>query len=99
MKIKLKRDKFKKTRGGSSRLLAVKCEKCDELLCYYQKDGSGLLKRMYIDRIAKIYTDIDKKLACHKCGHILGMRYIYEKEKRPAFKLFKGSVKKKIVKT
>jgi len=96
--IKLKHDKFRKNRGGYSRLLEIKCEKCEELLCYYQKDGPGPLKRMYIDRIAKTYADAGKKLICHKCGHILGVRYIYEKEKRLAFRLFEGSVKKKIVK-
>lgn len=96
---KLKQDKFRKTRGGYSRLLAVRCEKCNELLCYYQKDGPGPLKRIYIDRIIKTYADAGVKLACHICGHILGVRYIYEKEKRPAYRLFEGSVKKKIIKT
>ena len=93
---KLKNDKFRKARGGYSRLLEIRCEKCNELLCYYQKDGSGSLKRMYIDRIVEAYADAEKTLACHKCGRILGVRYIYEKEKRPAFRLFEGSVKKKI---
>jgi len=53
---------------------------------------------MYIDRIVKTYAEAGKKLVCHKCGHVLGIRYVYEKEKRPAFRLFEGSVKKKIVK-
>lgn len=96
--IKLKQDKFRRSRGGYSRLLEIKCEKCGELLCYYQKDGFGPLKRMYIDRIVKTYADAGKHLVCHKCGHILGVRYIYEKEKRPAFRLFEGSITKKIVK-
>jgi len=95
--LKLKQDWFRKVRGGYSRLLAVRCEKCKTLLCYYQKDGPGPLKRMYVDRIVKTYADAGKKLACHRCGHILGIRYIYEKEKRPAFRLFEGSVKKKII--
>ncbi len=93
----LKHDRFWKNRGGYARLLAIRCEKCKEILCYYQKDGPGLLKRIYIDRIIKTYARAEKKLTCHKCGHVLGVRYIYEKEKRPAFMLFEGSVTKKIV--
>jgi ribosomal protein S27E len=96
--MKLKQDKFRKARGGYSRLLEVRCEKCDEILCYYQKDGPGPLKRMYMDRIVKTYAVAGKSLICHKCGHILGVRYIYEKEKRPAYRLFQNSVKKKIKK-
>lgn len=96
--IKFKQDKFRRSRGGYSRLLEIKCEKCHQLLCRYQKDGPGPLKRMYIDRIIDLYAKSGKGLVCHKCGHILGTRYVYEKEKRPAFRLFEGSVKKKIVK-
>jgi len=96
--IKLKQDKFRRSRGGYSRLLEVRCEKCGELRCYYQKDGPGPLKRMYVDRITKAYADAGTKLICHKCGQILGVRYVYEKEKRPAFRLFEGSITKKITK-
>jgi ribosomal protein S27E len=96
--MKLAQDKFRKARGGYARLLEIRCEKCKTLLCLYQKDGPGPLKRMYIDRIVKTYAEAGKKLVCHKCGHVLGIRYVYEKEKRPAFRLFEGSVKKKIVK-
>lgn len=96
--MKFKQDKFRRVRGGYSRLLEIRCEKCNEILCYYQKDGPGPLKRMYIDRIAKTYVDVGKKFVCHKCGYIIGIHYIYEKEKRPAFRLFEGSVKKKITK-
>ena len=97
-KIKLKQDKFRKTRGGCSKLLEIRCEKCDELVCHYQKDGPGSLKRMYMDRIISTHADADKRLICHKCGNVLGLQYIYEKENRPAFRLLRGSVKKKIVK-
>lgn len=95
---KLKQDKYRRARGGYSRLLEIKCEKCNKLLCYYQKDGPGLLKRMYIDRIVESYAKAGTNLICHKCGHVLGVRCIYKKEKRPAFRLFVGSVIKKIVK-
>ena len=38
-----------------------------------------------------------KDISCLK-GHLLGVKIIYEKENRPAFRLFVDSVKKKIVK-
>lgn len=31
-------------------------------------------------------------------GHVLGVKILYEKEKRPAFRLFVDSVSKKIIK-
>ncbi len=106
-KIKLKSDKFKKIRGGYSRFLEIKCEKCKNVLALYQKDGPGPLKRMYIDRIfspeklVKLQNVVIKKipnLICPKCKQVIGIPNIYQKEKRPAFRLFEGSVTKKIVK-
>ena len=98
MKTKLKRDKYKKARGGYSRLLQINCQKCGSLICTYQKDGAGNLRRMYIDRINDPKISITKKdLSCPK-GHLLGVKTIYEKENRPAFRLFVDAVTKKIVK-
>ena len=48
----LKSDKFKKARGGPSMLLEIFCSACKAKVCLYQKDGPGLLKRMYLDRIS-----------------------------------------------
>jgi len=94
----LKNDKYKKVRGGYSRLLNISCQKCSEHICIYQKDGPGNLRRMYIDRISDAKVSISKKdLSCQK-GHLIGVKIIYEKEKRPAFRLFVDSVVKKIVK-
>lgn len=108
MKIfKLKRDKYRKSRGGYSRLLEVQCEHCGNVIALYQKDGPGPLKRLYIDRIvspegfAKLQHVPIKKapnLICPRCRRLLGIPYIYEKEKRPAFRLFEGSVTKKVTK-
>jgi len=93
----LKNDKYKRKRGGYSRLLKISCEKCDSFVCFYQKDGPGDLKRMYVDRIYKPTVSTTRKdLSCSK-GHLLGVKIIYEKEKRPAFRLFIGAVTKKIV--
>lgn len=96
--MELKNDKFKKARGGYSRLLQISCQKCNSVVCHYQKDGPGNLRRMYIDRIIDPQVSITKKdLTCQK-GHLLGVKIIWEKENRPAFRLFVDSIIKKIVK-
>lgn len=95
----LKSDKFKKARGGPTRLLEICCVKCGTRVCLYQKDGIGLLKRMYLDRMIDPVSPIDTKtLACAKCGAHLGNAMIYEKENRPAFRLELGAIMKKSVK-
>ena len=103
--IKLKSDKFRKSRGGYSRLLQISCERCGNDIALYQKDGPGPLKRMYVDRIIRPDILVDMKdvsikkfpnLACSKCQNIIGIPFIYEKEKRPAFRVLEGSVRKKI---
>ena len=107
-KIVFKNDKYKKVRGGYSRLLDVSCTRCGQHLCFYQKDGPGILKRMYMDRIYKSdkYSGLENQplklipnLICGGCGQIVGVPYIYEKEGRLAFRLFAGEVSKKIVKS
>jgi hypothetical protein len=99
MKTVFKNDKYKKARGGYSRLLDISCQKCNEHICQYQKDGPGNLRRMYMDRIIDPEVSISKKdLSCSE-GHLLGVKIIYEKENRLAFRLFVDSVKKKIIKS
>ena len=100
-----KRDNFRKNRGDYSRLLNVSCRKCETLLLTYQKDGPGNLRRLYFDRIFspkeltglqnKTFTQI-KILNCKKCKEVIGTPYIYEKEKRPALRLYQDSVIKKV---
>ncbi len=98
-KTVFKNDKYKKARGRYSRLLKISCQKCASFVCFYQKDGAGNLRRMYIDRISSPKVLMTKKdLNCPK-GHLLGVKIIYKKEKRPAFRLFVDSVVKKIVKS
>lgn len=96
--IEFKKDKYRRARGGYARLLKVRCERCGNVAALYQKDGPGQLKRMYLDRIIELSNIAGKNLVCSKCKHLLGVRYIYEKEKRPAFRLFEGAVTKKIIK-
>lgn len=107
-KIKFKSDKYKNSRGGYSRLLDIQCAKCGKHLFFYQKDGPGILKRMYLDRIfdSSRYANLENtslnsipKLICPNCNELLGTPYIYEKEKRLAFRLFVGAIIKKITKS
>lgn len=90
-------DRFKKTRGGHSRWLLLRCEQCGHDFATYQKDGSGILKRLYLDRMlnGKIAAE---KLICQNCKTVLGVKIVYAKENRPAYRLFAGAVGKKIVK-
>lgn len=90
--IKLKNDKYKKARGGASKLYEIKCHHCGELLFLYQKDGPGLLKRMYLDRIYESSLDVKKNLTCPKCKTLIAVPMIYKKENRPALRLFAGAV-------
>lgn len=104
-KLEFKNDKYRKARGGYSRFLNLTCAKCGSFVALYQKDGPGPLKRMYLDRIFSpdnlVGLDgmLFKKItpfACLKCKLILGVPFLYEKEDRPAFRLFEGSISKKI---
>ncbi|MBI3632058.1 MAG: hypothetical protein HY225_01260 [Candidatus Vogelbacteria bacterium] len=95
----LKNDKYKKARGGYSRLLQICCEKCGEEICLYQKDGPGVIKRMYIDRMIEPKVSVsNKNLECPN-SHTLGVKYIYDKENRPAFRIFVAAITKKIIRT
>ncbi len=91
----MKNDKYSQARGGWSRVLDIICEKCAKHVCYYQKDGPGPLKRMYIDRIIG-NVPVSKILECPSCGHELGVQITYKKENRPAYRLFQDSVKKRV---
>jgi len=94
-----KNDKYKKARGGYSRLLEIRCQKCNRVVCHYQKDGPGHLRRMYIDRISDKQVPLSgKNFNCPE-AHLLGIKIIYKKENRPAFRLFVDSVNKKILKS
>ena len=95
-RLKLKNDKYRKARGGRTRLFSVHCEGCNSPLFLYQKDGPGPLKRVYIDRIlAPNDLGKTKQLICTKCKKVIGTYYIYEKEKRPAYRLYQDAVVKK----
>jgi hypothetical protein len=81
--------------------LLISCEHCKAALFRYQKDGPGILKRLYLDRIVVLNNKIDpltEQLICTECQHLLGVRIIYDKEDRPAYRLFAGAIEKQIVK-
>lgn len=104
-KVDFKRDKYKQARGGYSRMIDIYCRKCENLVAVYQKDGPGNLRRLYMDRIfsPNDLVDLQKQelkeipvLKCSRCGEILGMPFIYQKEKRKAFRLYVDAVSKKL---
>ena len=97
-KLAFKNDKFKKKRGGYSRCLLLSCQICKNPILLYQKDGPGIIKRLYLDRIFSPQNIIDKNLTCKKCKTIIGVKTVYQKENRPAYRLFAGATEKKIVK-
>lgn len=97
--IKFKNDKYKAVRGGDSKLLDIHCDHCKKHLFYYQKDGPGTLKRMYIDRIFEAGDiKLNKDLVCPNCKRTLAVHIIFNKENRPALRLFVGAIIKKTVK-
>jgi hypothetical protein len=88
-KIKLKNDRYSSARGDNSKVLVLHCSSCNAFLLKYQKDGNGGLFRLYIDRIIEPPMKFDD-LKC-SCGNLIGTTMIYEKEKRPAIRLVRGS--------
>lgn len=95
-RMKLKNDKYRKNIGGSSKLLALSYSKCRSHITYYQKDGAGIIKRLYLDRIHPENKKTNK-LSCSKCKVLLGMFITYKKEGRPAYGIFVGAMNKKLV--
>ncbi len=79
-------------------MLEIGCAACGSIQFHYQKDGPGTLKRMYIDRIFSDDVVSGGKLVCFKCNKTLGVEINYKKEDRLAYRLFVGSVVKKIIK-
>lgn len=95
--MQLINDSYKSSRGGYSRLYKISCQKCASQICLYQKDGPGNLRRMYIDRIRNPVISVNKRELLCKEGHVLGSKVNYEKENRPAFRLYVDAVTKELV--
>ncbi len=108
IKLKFKKNKYSSARGGSSQFLNIYCGKCNEFLLTYQKDGPGVLLRLYVDRIeASPYkeqftegfedTKEMTQLVCQnpECGEQIGSPMLYTKdgENRLAYRLI-GPIRK-----
>jgi hypothetical protein len=99
-----KRDRYFKARGGYAVFYNLFCSACGEHIALYQKDGPGSLIRLYLDRIfepeelSNIQHETEKgnvpTLICGKCKTLLGVPMVYESEKRLAFRLIRGSLRK-----
>lgn len=88
-------DKYTKARGDFSQLYRIRCNKCKHDVALYQKDGPGPLLRLYQDKIlAPKEIAKNKDLKCPSCKRILASYIIYEKENRPAYRLFVGAIRK-----
>lgn len=97
LNMKVLKDKYLKSRGGTAKFLNLFCVKCGKKLFIYQKDGPGPLKRLYLDRIREGNIQNSKLISCN-CGESIGYQYIYPKESRPAIKLFVGTIRKQTIK-
>ena len=102
-KYELKKDRFTKARDGSSELLVIRCAKCQHPTLLYQKDGSGRLLRMYLDRIhapedfANLkHTAVSKSdlkgLRCPNDQELLAVPMVYKPERRLALRIIRGSI-------
>jgi hypothetical protein len=100
--FKFKRDSYMRSRGAPA-MLMISCSACNTFLMCYQKDGPGLLKRCYLDRIHyPSELEILQKtcfsknqcpeLSCKKCNVHIATPIVYEKENRLAYHLRIGSV-------
>ena len=105
-KFKLRKDSFRKARGGYARFIHIYCEHCGVQLLLYQKDGAGPLMRLYLDRIFApkelVGLQESKKeisnLVCKKCKKLIGIPGIFEKENRPVYLLLSYAFTKKLAK-
>jgi hypothetical protein len=104
-RLKPLNDSFRKDRGGSSEFLDLFCTSCDSYIGTYQKDGSGNLHRLYVDRIHTPYeqyegpfNELKSMPALHcpnpQCDAELATPMIYTKENRLAYRII-SSIRKR----
>ena len=97
--MKLKHGKYKSARLGPSKFLQICCAECGAVMYWYQKDGAGDLRRLYLDRMSSPSVVFSGKALQCPAGHLLGMKTVYAGESRPAFRLIAGAFKKVLVKS
>lgn len=100
-KHKFKKDRFSRSRGGTSEFLNIHCSSCNTHVALYQKDGPGSLMRMYLDRIfepgdlASLQNHNDKKsvpsLNCPSCHTLIAVPIVYKPENRLALRMIQGA--------
>jgi len=93
-------DTYRNNRGGWSRFLTISCKTCRTFLFHYQKDGSGPLKRCYIDRILNRKPKFQRNgfVFCPHCKVCLGFNEPYSKENnRPAIRWAVEAINHKIL--
>jgi len=105
-RIKIKKDKYLRERGGTAKIINLACAKCGNILFAYQKDGSGWLKRCYLNRIIapEAFANLQfqftastikkmKNLIC-TCGNVIGTPMLY-RDGRIAYHLERGTFQRK----
>ncbi len=105
-KFALKNDQYRAARGGWARFLNLYCAICQAHLLLYQKDGSGTLYRLYLDRIFAPYSFAQLQdiadlsaildLVCPTCKAVIGTPTVWEEENRKAFQLNQDSFTKRV---
>lgn len=101
----VKKDRYSRSRGGTSYFLNIFCSRCRYHIVLYQKDGPGSLLRIYLDRIFEPSelavlknTATDKSdlptLRCPNCQSVIGVPMVYESERRLAFRMTHGAFSK-----
>lgn len=106
--MKIKKDKYLRERGGTAKIINISCMQCGNILLTYQKDGIGMLKRCYLNRIIgpEKYHNLqfNKNIKSPKdfgnlvcaCGSVIGSPMKY-KDGRLAFHLIRGKFKRNSV--
>lgn len=103
--FKLRLDRFMSARGGTSAFYNIYCARCRKWLLLYQKDGTGNIFRLYLDRIhapenlTSLHRSVGKLpkfsgLVCGYCNASIGVPMLYKREDRPAFRLIPGTIVK-----
>lgn len=94
---KLISDEYRVNRGSWSRVLQIFCKNCNQFLFFYQKDGPGVLKRCYLDRMLG-GNPKNEDYRCNQCKQLLGIYQPYEKENnRPAIRWLVDSLTYKVI--
>lgn len=106
----IKKDRFYRARGGTAYVLEISCSNCNTKICTYQKDGTGNLHRLYLDRILESNPEFNipvyhpaltekqiPNLVC-LCRKLIAVPMVYSKEGRLAFRLIHGTIHKKLKK-